>query len=269
MKDPTKFVQISAGVLLAVLAAGVLLIHPSGDFVNWLGRFHPLLVHLPIGFLIALLALEIWAPEGAAKRTLLAAAALVAVLAVLAGLCLGDDYDAETLTWHKWTGVITATLTIAVAVAGWLGYVLAYRGLLGAALLALVLAGHHGASLTHGSDYLTPPGFEKSENPEEDVTFAGTILPIFKAKCLACHGPSKTKAGLRLDLARNVLDGGASGRPAVLPGDLAGSHLVERITLPPGQKKVMPPAGRSRLTADELRTILYWIHNGAPGLPEE
>ena len=46
------------------------------------------------------------------------------------------------------------------------------------------------------------------------------VLPVLKAKCLACHGDDaqKLKGGLDLTSAKAALAGGDSGRPAVVPG---------------------------------------------------
>ena len=53
--------------------------------------------------------------------------------------------------------------------------------------------------------------------------FEKKVRPVLSANCLACHGPEKQKAGLRLDSRAVMLTGGDSG-PAIVPG-----HPEERL----------------------------------------
>ena len=55
------------------------------------------------------------------------------------------------------------------------------------------------------------------------------IKPVLKARCYACHGALKQKAGLRVDTAANILKG-AKGDAIVIPRQSAGSELIYRIT---------------------------------------
>ncbi len=109
-------------------------------------------------------------------------------------------------------------------------------------------------------------------NAGSELTFERDIRPIFRKHCLDCHGATEEIEGnLDLRLVRFVSKGGDSG-PALVPGDLQNSLLLERIRsgeMPPGEGKVSP---------DELKILEDWIQSGAktarpepetlaPGLP--
>ena len=90
--------------------------------------------------------------------------------------------------------------------------------------------------------------------------FEKEILPVLANRCFECHGPEKQKAGLRLDSRAALLKGGDFGA-AVVPGDAAGSHLIEVISSTDDDVK-MPPKGE-RLSAAEIETFKKWIAQGA------
>ena len=90
--------------------------------------------------------------------------------------------------------------------------------------------------------------------------FEKEILPVLAKRCFECHGPEKQKAGLRLDSRAALLKGGDFGA-AVVPGDAAGSHLIEVISSTDDDVK-MPPKGE-RLSAAEIETFKKWIAQGA------
>ncbi|MEX2093529.1 MAG: c-type cytochrome domain-containing protein, partial [Pirellulales bacterium] len=67
---------------------------------------------------------------------------------------------------------------------------------------------------------------------EPDVGFNADVRPIFAEHCVACHGGVKQAGGLSFAYRDNVFAGGESGQPAVVPGDLEASYLLERVTDP-------------------------------------
>lgn len=93
----------------------------------------------------------------------------------------------------------------------------------------------------------------------EPAGFAEKISPLFKNKCVKCHGPAKAEAKLDLSTAAAVLRGGENG-PIVAPHQVEESLLWERV-----QSDEMPP--KEPLTADEKNQIKLWIEAGLPGLP--
>jgi hypothetical protein len=85
---------------------------------------------------------------------------------------------------------------------------------------------------------------------------------VLEKNCVVCHGAEKHKADLRLDSFESLMHGGESGQ-VVKPGDLKGSELFRRITLPETDDEVMPSDGKPHLAADEIKIIELWIASGA------
>jgi uncharacterized membrane protein len=277
------------GALLALTIGGWAFTRGGSPGVAslWLGRFHPVVVHLPIGFLIALVLLELCALRrgegvGTARWVLLWGTCAGSALSVVLGFCLAREggWEEKLLDRHLWLGAALAVLCMALVAArlaferrGGAALGRLYASGVAACVGLLVWTGHAGGSLTHGPGYLTeylsaaPAGVAKEE--AEPPEFERDVRPILRARCEPCHGPAKQEGKLRLDSAAEILEGGESQRPAVLPGDLAGSYVVELITRPRGRKGAMPPQGAPDLTRHELRTIVQWIHLGARGLKKE
>ena len=69
-------------------------------------------------------------------------------------------------------------------------------------------------------------------------------------------------ADLGLDSREAALQGGASGTPAIVPGDPAASVLMARITHPQASKRM--PLASKPLDDDEVALIRRWIESGAP-----
>ena len=63
----------------------------------------------------------------------------------------------------------------------------------------------------------------------EPVDYARDVKPIFAAHCASCHGPTKPKSDLRLDVYARIKQGGNSG-PAIAPGKSADSLLIHAVT---------------------------------------
>ena len=105
------------------------------------------------------------------------------------------------------------------------------------------------------------PGAD-SELASEEVNFLTKIKPIFEARCVSCHGPKKKKGGLRLAPIAEAFPEGDEDWWTILPGDPAGSLLVERIKLSEDDDGAMPPRGE-RLTKEEILIIEQWIAQGA------
>ncbi len=82
--------------------------------------------------------------------------------------------------------------------------------------------------------------------------FETDVLPIFAAKCVACHGEKNPQGGLDLRSPDAVRKGGIHG-PAVAPGASAKSLLVDKLTT-----RAMPP-GPQKLADTEIARIRDWI----------
>src|SRR4051812_37699710 len=85
------------------------------------------------------------------------------------------------------------------------------------------------------------------------------VIPLFKTKCLRCHGGAAKKADLDLGTTAGVLRGGESG-PAVVPGKPEDSPLFVKV-----RDGVMPPGKKDRLTEAEIAAVRRWIEAGARG----
>lgn len=96
--------------------------------------------------------------------------------------------------------------------------------------------------------------------------FHETILPLFRENCFRCHG-DKAKGGLRLNTRENALKAGDSEIPAIVPGDLSASELIERIRTDDESIR-MPPTGKG-LSKQEIAELEKWIQQGAiwPAVP--
>ena len=97
------------------------------------------------------------------------------------------------------------------------------------------------------------------------VDYARDVQPILAEHCLKCHGPEKQKSGLRVDVRANLLVGGDTGEPAVVPGESAKSVLIRAIT-GDDSDLVMPPEGPA-LSDTEIDLLKRWIDQGAQ-MPE-
>jgi uncharacterized membrane protein len=257
------------------------------DILSFFARFHPLFVHLPIGFLcfaILLEMLRVWKHEAVSLKIvslLWLATAISATLSASSGYFLsqGGGYDEEMLLWHQYGGIGLAILSWILYLMHVLPFVTAIRsvGILRTAVvscsfLLLVLTGHWGGSLTHGADYLTAnfvteDGGDKTETTriktlDSADIFTDAVMPIFQAKCVSCHNPKKKKGELLLTSYEEILAGGKT-REGVIPGNTASSEIYKRITLPNDHKEFMPSDGKKPLTETQTQILEWWIETGA------
>ncbi|HKB01249.1 MAG TPA: PSD1 and planctomycete cytochrome C domain-containing protein [Gemmataceae bacterium] len=96
----------------------------------------------------------------------------------------------------------------------------------------------------------------------EPVDYARDIKPIFAAHCASCHGPTKQKSDLRLDLYARIKQGGNSG-PAVVPNKSADSLLIQAVTGSKPDVTKMPPKGA--VSPEQIALLKRWIDEGAKG----
>jgi len=252
------------------------------DWQQFLGRFHPLVVHLPIGLILLVPVLEF---AGKLRPALHEAATFVLSLSVLSCLlaltlgyllAYGSGDEGAGVSRHMWGGI---ALTIGVVGCALLrgasgGLRGLYPYLLGCVLLLLAWTAHQGGSLTHGDKYLTEylPGplkrlaglgtVQAKAFDFPDSFYARHLYPILDANCVVCHGEQKVKGHLRLDTYDHLMRGGSDGA-IVIPGKPERSILLQRLTLPPDDKKFMPSEGRPPLKPEEIAWIKAWILQGA------
>jgi hypothetical protein len=273
-----------------------------GEWSQFVGRFHPLAVHLPIALVLLVAVLECASLFRAGKhlRTsagfVLALAAASALVAVFLGWMLGRSggYEGALVTRHMWGGIsLAAALVLCCVIRGWNGK--GYAIALFATVCLMAWTSDQGGKLTHGEGFLTEhmpaklrallgvaPPARKHLAPNSVVSgasnlsdaslsaparvsvtfFASRVAPIFDDKCVQCHGPQKKKGKLRLDTFDYVMHGSKDGA-VVKPGDVRNSELYRRVTLPRDDKDAMPAEGKPGLTASELKVIEFWIASGA------
>lgn len=266
----------------------------TADLSLFFGRFHPLVVHLPIGILLFAALLEVLALMKKSEhlqlaiRVALLTGAGSAALAALSGFALSGagGYDQDTLFWHQWLGITVGALAL---LAWWVKQkrlipvaehqASASHWLVLALLLLIGLTGHLGGNLTHGSTYLTaympaplkmlfavsdslPKKTVLPAKLDSVVVFSHLVAPLLEANCLSCHQAGKAKGGLDLASPDAILKGGKSG-PAVVPGDVEKSELIRRITLPHTSARFMPANDLPPLSNVEVSILKWWVANGA------
>jgi mono/diheme cytochrome c family protein len=109
----------------------------------------------------------------------------------------------------------------------------------------------------------SPTNTERDSGPvaAQPVSYERDVLPIFRANCHGCHGGQRTSGGLDLTTSENLLRGGESGSPAIVPGNPDESYLVQQIT-PVGGRAAMPQRRRP-LASSQIALIRRWIEEGA------
>ncbi len=267
-------------------------------FFNFLGRLHPLLVHFPLSLLLVAAIMEAATIRNfnsklrPAINILLIAGVSSALLSAGFGFLLANtgDYNDGALNLHQWSAIITTlaagsclALLYQVSHKMRVKLIKPYRLLLFIAGFGVAVAGHFGASLTHGADYLSstlPWSRDYEPAPTSNIDFASLkdnataltpmqemdismqVKTIFAHNCYKCHGPEKIKAELRLDSKKMIFKGGENG-PVVVPFEPLNSELYKRITLDANHKEVMPQKGK-KLAEKDITTIRFWIEKGAP-----
>ena len=108
---------------------------------------------------------------------------------------------------------------------------------------------------------------QAAETVPADVLFARKIQPLFKTKCLACHGedPKKLKGELDVRSLAGLLKGGESEEPSIVPGKPEQSPLYLAVTREHEDDwSAMPPKENDKLTAKQVDYVKQWIVAGAP-----
>jgi len=304
-------VVLSVILLLIPLLMGLIGTADDGAFLvflkenvwsDFLGAFHPLTVHLPIGSLLLIFCLEItnlFKKEGKFPMMFpLLFNAVSSVLASLLGILWyygGDSFSqaSDLLDSHMWKGLIYASCAVWLPVIYYIckpSYKGVYCGILCGSVLLMTIASHDGGDSVHGDpldkapwivDEKKPPGSTNGEDtgdtqggqiPDEQtvadfVTFRDVVTPILTEKCYACHHSSeKVKSDLKFDTYADILKGGEyqEDTPTLIPGDVENSYLIVSIELPDDDELHMPPPKKDQVTEDELKLLKWWVAEGAP-----
>ncbi|MFM9075069.1 MAG: DUF2231 domain-containing protein [Bacteroidota bacterium] len=245
------------------------------------GRIHPLLVHLPIGFLVLAYLLEVLSLSNRFKKLRRSVpvsvfmGVVVTIFSVISGWLLADEggYEEDLLFRHRLFGFMTLGFSVMLLL------VIAYEkqlpvprrrparlAVFTVLIIILTLTGHFGGSLTHGRDYLSGPDLtvadEVATSPVTASTFfEAAVAPVLNKKCVACHGNAKKKGGLRLDSPEAIRAGGKHGDILTIADGRA--ELINRITLSIEHEDHMPPREKEQLTNLETELIAAWVRSGA------
>lgn len=216
----------------------------------------------------------------------------------------------ELHRWVGIGGGVAAFLAFLLGLAGARSrrVLMVFRAVLLISAFAIGFAGHLGGSMVYGKGYLLAPFSMSSPSADRgapvvrapaadagatqgsllsgpeirkpvqprievgSVSFERDILPIFEARCIECHGESKSRASLRLDTLGHAMQ----AEPWVLSiDDPDQSDLLMRVRMNAKDEGAMPPKGE-RLGAEEVAVIESWIRSlsvdaidGAETVPEE
>jgi uncharacterized membrane protein len=257
------------------------------EFVYFLGRFHVLALHIPIGIICAIVILE-WLSRReqyrhleAASPFLWVAAAISAVLTVALGYMhwAEGNFGSASGVQHRTFGTALAVLISVVAVLRASKFAPSYAPVyFPAAVLMFFLVsivGHYGGNLTHGSTYLVEyapqpiralAGLAPRRPPVTDLAMADPYLdivaPILQSRCASCHSEDNREADLDLTSHEGIRRGGETGG-TVVAGRPEVSEMIRRVTLPPSDEAYMPAEGKTPLTDDQVSILEWWIVSGA------
>lgn len=123
------------------------------------------------------------------------------------------------------------------------------RILVSVVLVSVVLATRGGASAA----------------PPPAVDFAHEVVPLLRKHCGECHTGDARQGGFSLNTRDDLLAGGDSGTPGIVPGDAAGSELIARIESAAADLRM--PSGGPPLDAAAIAVLRAWIDGQASWEP--
>ena len=254
------------------------------DFLILIGRFHPLIVHLPIGFIVLGILIELnkkklgWSND--ALKFIFFWASITGVFSIISGFFQYQNggYLWETVQNHFIAGVLTIILSFSFylkLIENSIFKSIPRKLFTIANSVILILTGHLGGNITHGEEHLVEPINNLiGINEEEPLTvkyyedfkdkplFSSVIQPIIDQKCVKCHNSKKSNGKLRMHNTKEFMKGGKSG--SIINNDTPEiSEMYIRIHLPKEEKKHMPPKSVKQLTRQEISLISMWIENGS------
>jgi len=269
------------------------------SLLTFIGHWHPVVVHLPIGLILGALLLQLLATRPAytalrpAVPVVLLAGAFSGVISCCTGFILSTsgEYDPTLVGWHQWMAIGLTFFCFYVwsrvrvkgiradakdanekgrGEAGPTKFSRVHTMLSIALFLLVIVTGHLGGSLTHGSDYLSlsPAAAAAAEvdPPIPDVqkarVYAEIVRPILRDNCYSCHGAARQKGGLRLDDSAAIFRGGKDG-VVLLPGRGGACEMIKRLLLPVEEEHHMPPREKKQLSERQILLLHWWIDQGA------
>ena len=166
---------------------------------EFIGHFHPVLVHLPIGILLLaclfqwLVKKENFSSLRPAINIALLVGMISAVVACITGFLLSrsGDYDEQLADTHQWFGISVAVMSIVMYFLNRKSASDTIKLFTSVLLFVLILiTGHLGGSLTHGTDYLTASLSSSNDSSrtryrkpipdvQEAIVYSDIIQPVF------------------------------------------------------------------------------------------
>ncbi len=246
---------------------------------EFIGHFHVALIHLPIGILLIALLL-LWLrknPKYNISHQVIKIILLIGVFSALLSCITGyvlsttDKYEKPLVDWHMWMGIGVAIVSMFLYMkVARSEFDIIYKMLAVGLLVLIVITGHLGGSLTHGTDYLSfnfnaykndTAKIKPLVNVQEAKVYDSVIQPILQTRCYSCHSSKRQKGGLRLDKFDLIMKGGKDGK-IIAPGEPDNSDMIKRLLLPDEEDKHMPPREKPQLTDKQIALLHWWIENG-------
>jgi uncharacterized membrane protein len=277
--------------------------HEHGSLAQFFGRFHPVLVHLPIAILALVPVMEFlgrrprWTHLLSSAGWLLSAAALLAFVTAFDGwlLAWSGGYRGHDVTRHMWVGAWLAAAcgSAAFARSGRLPRT-AYPFLMTCSFGLMIWAAHTGGSISHGDGFLTdkmparikawlglslaPPNAPDANAPAGAPALVhagpGSAEPSNPAYYAVHIAPILTRSCQSCHKAAKHKGGlrldsyellmrGGADGPVVVPGNPKTSEILRRVRLPSNDDDSMPSDGDKPLTIEEIQMLERWIAAGA------
>jgi uncharacterized membrane protein len=274
-----------------------------GALSQFVGRFHPLVVHLPVALVLLVAVLELAGVAGPAKHLrvsagfVLALAAASSLVAVALGWLLARNggYEGNIVIRHMWGGLLLASALL-VCCALRSRNKTAYAVSLFIAVGLMAWTADLGGKLTHGSDFLTqrmPSGLRSVFGvpaPKQGSAVLATSAspqaqPVLQPAISAAPAPSVTFFTSRVSpifedkcvqchgpakrKGKLRLDSfenvmlGGKHGAVIKSGDPQHSELFRRINLAREDEHAMPGEGKPALTSAEIKVIELWLAAGA------
>ena len=257
------------------------------DISSFFGRLHPLLVHLPIGFLILSILIETYSNifKNQINHRIISFSWFLGFMSsafsALFGWLLAETglYIEENLYLHKLFGFIL----VGMCFVAWVIRLSFFKDFIPknfksfsnfVIIVILFITGHNGGNITHGENYLFEYApdeiknrFIEDKNLLAEISisldsielYSNIIEPILINKCISCHNNEIKRGNLDLSSLPLLTKGGNAGSP-IDKMNPRNSLIFKRINLPVDNIKFMPPDGPI-VSYDEINTILWWIKN--------
>lgn len=228
----------------------------AADWIAVFARLHPVVLHLPVGLLVALALIEVAGVSGARKQAnahasgrgwLVLLLALAAPLTATSGWLLrsGGEYGDAGL-WHQRLGIALAVVAVGIGIAfRWAPR--SYARALALGVLLLVPTVYLGSTLTHGKGFLFGP---RRATPETPVAPEAHEAPLARAE----------DVGSRVAPGRATAPGRSTSEvdPAVLARTVASlrERLIHVERLAADTDRIGADFNAAALEPGELRALL-------------